>query len=337
METSTNTHPLPLDTDALDALIRRVIPNARGVAALRRLSGGASQETWAFEALLPEGKQRLILRRAPRADYQHETAAGLEIEAAVIKAVGRVGVPVPELQHVLEPDDRLGRGFITAHVEGETIARKILRDVEFAAIRQTLAGEFGQILARIHATERRALPALRSAGAPETLGLFRRGLDTVKPRPVFELALRWLEDNMPAPLRQLHLVHGDFRNGNLIIAPDGVRAVLDWELTHLGDPMEDLGWLCLTPWRFGVIDAPVGGLGRREQLYAGYQAAGGEAIDPKRVRWWEVAGSLRWGINCAEMVALFRDGTDRTVERAMIARRASENQVDLLRLLYCEN
>jgi aminoglycoside phosphotransferase (APT) family kinase protein len=337
VQTSANIRPLPLNTDALDALIRRVVPGAQGVAELRRLSGGASQETWAFSALLPQGGRRLILRRAPRSDYQHETAAGLEVEAAVIDAVARAGVPVPELQHVLVPEDGLGRGFITAHVEGETIARKILRDAVFAAIRPELAFEFGQILARIHATPWQALPALRLADTPETVELFRRGLDRVSPRPVFELAFCWLQDNMPAAIREQRLVHGDFRNGNLIIAPDGVRAVLDWELTHLGDPMEDLGWLCVTPWRFGAIDAPVGGLGQREQLYAGYAAAAGEAVDPSRVRWWEVAGSLRWGINCAEMVALFRDGTDRSVERAMIARRASENEIDLLRLLYCED
>jgi aminoglycoside phosphotransferase (APT) family kinase protein len=301
------------------------------------LSGGASQETWAFAAILPDGRRPLILRRAPRTDYQHETAAGLEVEAAVIDAVGRVGVPVPQLQHVLEPGDGLGRGFITAYVEGETIARKILRDAAFAAIRPVLAFEFGQILARIHATAWHTLPALRLANALETIEIFRRSLDRVGPRPVFELALCWLQDNMPAALKERRLVHGDFRNGNLIIAPDGVRAVLDWELTHLGDPMEDLGWLCVTPWRFGAFDAPVGGLGQRDQLYAGYAAASGEAVDPGRVRWWEVAGSLRWGINCAEMVALFRDGTDRSVERAMIARRASENEIDLLRLLYCED
>ena len=69
-------------------------------------------------------------------------------------------------------------------------------------------------------------------------------------------------------------MHGDFRHGNLIIGPDGVRAVLDWELAHTGDPMEDLGWICVNSWRFGEIDKPVGGFGTREELFAGYEAAG---------------------------------------------------------------
>ena len=104
-----------------------------------------------------------------------------------------------------------------------------------------------------------------------------RGFDW--PRPVFELALRWLRDHDPGPSGEVTLVHGDFRHGNLIIGPDGVRAVLDWELAHLGDPMEDLGWICVNSWRFGEIDKPVGGFGTREELFAGYEAAG-RRVDP---------------------------------------------------------
>ena len=99
------------------------------------------------------------------------------------------------------------------------------------------------------------------------------------PRPVFELALRWLADHDPGPSKEVTLVHGDFRHGNLIIGPDGVRAVLDWELAHLGDPMEDLGWICVNSWRFGEIDKPVGGFGSREELFAGYEE-GGRKVDP---------------------------------------------------------
>jgi aminoglycoside phosphotransferase (APT) family kinase protein len=128
------------------------------------------------------------------------------------------------------------------------------------------------------------------------------------------------------------LVHGDFRNGNLMIGPDGIRALLDWELTHLGDPMEDLAWLCVNSWRFGQIDQPVGGFGNREELYAGYEAAGGR-VDEPRVHFWEVLGSLKWGIMCQMGAADFVSGVDLSVERAAIGRRASETEIDLLRLL----
>ena len=100
-------------------------------------------------------------------------------------------------------------------------------------------------------------------------------------------------------------MHGDFRHGNLIIGPDGIRAVLDWELAHIGDPMEDLGWICVNSWRFGEIDKPVGGFGTREELFAGYEAAG-RRVDPDRVKFWEVMGTLRWGVMCCGMMQRFR-------------------------------
>jgi aminoglycoside phosphotransferase (APT) family kinase protein len=152
------------------------------------------------------------------------------------------------------------------------------------------------------------------------------------PRPVFELALRWLSRNDPGPAQEVTLVHGDFRHGNLIIGPDGVRAVLDWELAHLGDPMEDLGWICVNSWRFGEIDKPVGGFGTREELFAGYED-GGRRVDATRVKFWEVMGTLRWGVMCCGMMRRFRIGPDHSMERAMIGRRASETEIDLLRLL----
>jgi aminoglycoside phosphotransferase (APT) family kinase protein len=153
-----------------------------------------------------------------------------------------------------------------------------------------------------------------------------------QPRPVFELALKWLRDNDPGPSAEITLVHGDFRHGNLIIGADGIRAVLDWELAHLGDPMEDLGWICVNSWRFGEIDKPVGGFGTREELFAGYEATGRRA-DPARVMFWEVMGTLRWGVMCCGMMQRFRTSPERSIERAMIGRRASETEIDLLRLL----
>ncbi len=152
------------------------------------------------------------------------------------------------------------------------------------------------------------------------------------PRPVFALALRWLRERDPGPSREVTLVHGDFRHGNLIIGPDGVRAVLDWELAHIGDPMEDLGWVCVNSWRFGEIDKPAGGFGTREELFAGYEAAG-RRVDPDRVKFWEVMGTLRWGVMCCGMMQRFRIGPEHSIERAMIGRRSSETEIDLLRLL----
>jgi aminoglycoside phosphotransferase (APT) family kinase protein len=309
-------------------------PGATGVTGAVRLSGGASQETWSFDIVHPDGPIGAILRRAPTGfGAAPARAAGLNTEAVLMQRAYGIGVPSPRLLHVLEPQDGLGTGFIMARVEGETIPRKILRDAQFAEVRPKLARQIGGILAGIHGLELSELPPLRSmTPAKEMAELERDHRSFDWPRPVFELALRWLRDHDPGPSRQTTLVQGDFRHGNLIIGPDGVRAVLDWELAHSGDPMEDLGWICVSSWRFGEIDKPVGGLGSREELFAGYEAAG-RRVDPDRVRFWEVMGTLRWGVMCCGMMARFRTTPEQSIERAMIGRRASETEIDLLRLL----
>ena len=309
-------------------------PGASGVTNAIRLSGGASQETWSFDILHRDGAIGAILRRAPPGHGAAPgRAAGLDAEAVLMQLAYDAGLPSPKVLHVLKPADELGSGFIMARIEGETIARKILRDAQFADARPMLARQLGQVIAGIHALPAAKLPDLRRTTSTEEIADLEReyrGFDW--PRPVFELALRWLRDHDPGPPEGLTLVHGDFRHGNLIIGPDGLRAVLDWELAHTGDPMEDLGWICVNSWRFGEIDKPVGGFGSREELFAGYQAAGRRA-DPARVHFWEVMGTLRWGVMCGGMMQRFRSGPDHSMERAMIGRRSSETEIDLLRLL----
>lgn len=321
-------------TEGLSRIAAALAPGATAVTGMSRLSGGASQETWAFLTAGAGPAAELILRRAPGGWRQAEGAAGLETEAAVIRAAGVRGVPVPEVVHVLSEADGVGRGFITRRVAGETIARKILRDAEFAQARTFLARQCGEILARIAQVDVVALPPLNVSPARRQLDeLLRRWRAMKLHKPVFELAFRWLDRRCPADPAEPVLVHGDFRNGNLIVGPDGVRAVLDWEVAHLGDPMEDLAWVCVNSWRFGVLDKPAGGFGSREELFAGYEAAGGARVDAEQVRFWEALGSLRWGIACTGMIATFRSGLDTGVERAMIARRASETEIDLLNLI----
>jgi len=309
-------------------------PGATGVTNAARLSGGASQETWSFDIVHPEGNIGAILRRAPPGyGAAPSRAAGLDAEAILMQLAFDAGVPSPRVLHVLQPQDELGTGFIMQRVEGETIPRKILRDAQFAEARPKLARQVGGILARIHALDTAQLPKLRRMTAAKEIDELERDYHGFGwPRPVFELALRWLRERDPGPSREMTLVHGDFRHGNLMIGPDGVGAVLDWELAHLGDPMEDLGWVCVNSWRFGEIDKPVGGFGTREELFAGYEAAGRRA-DPARVKFWEVMGTLRWGVMCCGMMQRFRIGPEHSIERAMIGRRSSETEIDLLRLL----
>jgi aminoglycoside phosphotransferase (APT) family kinase protein len=319
---------------ALTRCVASWCPGATGVAGAAKLSGGASQETWTFDIVHPDGNIGAILRRAPKGyGAAPSRAVGLENEAILMRLAFEADVPSPRVLHVLRPEDDLGTGFTMQRVEGETIARKILRDEQFATARPLLARQLGTIAAGIHGLPRAKLPVLREMSSTREISDLEneyRGFNW--PRPVFELALRWLRDHDPGPSAEVTLVHGDFRHGNLIIGADGVRAVLDWELAHLGDPMEDLGWVCVNSWRFGEIDKPVGGFGSREELFAGYEAAG-RKVDPARVTFWEVMGTLRWGVMCCGMMQRFRLGPDHSMERAMIGRRASETEIDLLRLL----
>ena len=185
------------------------------------------------------------------------------------------GVPSPRVMHVLTPEDDLGTGFIMQRVEGETIARKILRDEQFAKARPHLARQLGGVLAGIHGLPLDKLPELRSMTATQEIAELERDYRSLTGRGrCSSWRCAGCATTIPVRRDEVTLVHGDFRHGNLIIGADGVRAVLDWELAHLGDPMEDLGWICVNSWRFGEIDKPVGGFGSREELFAGYEAAG---------------------------------------------------------------
>lgn len=316
--------------DALAALAPRLGDGA--LAGAQRLSGGASQETWAFDV----GAKRLILRRAPGggAVQSNSQAIGLETEAALIVAAAHAGAAVPPIAYVCEAKDGLGVGYVMARLEGETIARKILRDDPYANARAALTAQCGVALARIHATSVSSLPALPSADALTQLRHYETIYESFDaPRPMFALAFQYLRAHAPAPIAPA-LIHGDFRLGNLMVDQTGLVAILDWELAHLGDPAEDLGWLCTPSWRFGVLEKPVGGFGELEPLLDAYYAAGGSAaIDSARVRFWTLMGALKWGIMCLIMYRAFESGLDPSVERAAIGRRASETELDLALML----
>ena len=321
----------PLD-EPLDHLARRRL-GGRAAAGLTRLSAGASQEIWRFEVLHDGTSTPYILRRAPGGDRVSESAVGPEVEAKLILAAAAKGVPVPGVPWVLTAEDGLGRGFVMTFVEGETLGGRIVKSPDLADARKILARQCGEIIAKIHTIDPTEFPNLRRATAAELVAQYKEGyLASDWARPVFDLAFRWLEDHCPPAPAHPKLVHGDFRNGNLMIGPDGVRAVLDWEIAMVSDPMADLGWLCTNCWRFGMLDKPVGGFGEREDLWAGYEAQSGLKVNRGHAKFWEVFGSIRWGVMCCGMKESFRS-VDPSVERAVIARRSSENEIDLLRLL----
>jgi len=324
----------------VEAALLRHVPGARRLVRFDRLTGGASQETYRLVVEAGGSERKLALRRAAGGVWSEGEAepgrAGIRTEAELMRLARDAGVPEPEVLAVLEESDGLGEGFVMEWLEGETLGARIVRSESLAEVRPLLARQCGEILARIHAIDVEATGLdrrLRTVSPQEFVEQTWAGYKLLRtPQPMIDYTARWLLDHLPAAPRTA-LVHNDFRNGNIMVGPKGVVAVLDWELAHLGDPMRDLGWICTNSWRFGRRELPVGGFGEYADLFAGYEAESGIRVDSEHVRFWEVFGSFWWAIGCLGMASHFRTGPDRSVERAAIGRRSSECQVDCVNLL----
>ncbi len=304
------------------------------VRGLQRLTGGATKQTWSFDWCLGGRIQPLILQQLPTATARAGGPPKLSAEhdAAVMVAARRGGVPAPVVQYVLQTADGLGAGHVTERVEGQTLGRKVVHDGSLAAARPLLARQCGAALAAIHHLPADGLPFLQTLSPPDELAVYGGLLaDHAVDHPALAFALRWVQQHLPQRW-QPRVVHADFRTGNLIVGADGLRCVLDWEIARIGDPMQDLGVLCMRTWRFGGAGA-VGGFGHREDLYAAYEAAGGGTVDPERVRFWEAFSNLKWAIACVRRgLGPRADGRPANVELCAVGRRMEEPLWDFLAL-----
>jgi aminoglycoside phosphotransferase (APT) family kinase protein len=311
--------------DALARAMRRAGIDG-GLGAPLRLSGGANLESWLFAC----GEDEFVLRRAPSAEWIGARPLSMAEEAALIRAARAAGVPAPEVVIEIEPEDALGIGFIMRRVPGSAEPAAVL------ASPPALAGEIAQAMARIHALDPAAfafLPRLEPAAGVEALAAqFAQGGGD---RPLIALGLAWLRANLPLPA-PLRFVHGDLRVGNVMVDGGHLSAVLDWELGHLGDGHEDLAYGCMTVWRFSRPENPALGLTDVASFAAAYEAAGGEPFDPARFQFWLVYRTVWWALGCLGMGQAWRSGTDRSLERVVVARRAAEQELDLLMLLEAE-
>ena len=321
------------EADSIASALAQVLAPALGevaVEGLRRLSAGANRETWACDAVDAAGdRHELVLQRQrPGAGLPDQNSA----EAAVLRHARAGGVTVAEVVAAGAPPTPVGRDYVVVRrLPGESIARRILRDEPYAGARERFVADCAGELAAIHALDPAPLTDLL-VRVDDPVAAQRVSYERFDdPHPVFELALRWLDERRPEP-QDPRVVHGDFRMGNLLVDENGLSGVLDWELCHLGDPAVDLGWLVARPWRFGG-DGEVGGMGSRAELLDRYEAAGGRALSLDELRWWEVVATLRWGVACLFMVDDHRRGRTRSVELATIGRRVVEVEYDLLLLL----
>ncbi|HEU4363145.1 MAG TPA: phosphotransferase family protein [Mycobacterium sp.] len=303
------------------------------IERLRRLTGGASRATWAFDAVTAAGRRALILRTGP----PDEIHAGMELEARAQAAARATGAPVPDILVADNSPAALGNPFlICAEISGETVVRRIDRALDDAG-RARLLVQCAQALAAIHQAEPGDLTHSglddqdQLAGCRSQLDAYFDSRDDTS--ATFERAFRWLAVRRPAAI-PARLVHGDFRMGNLIVDGSDLAAVLDWEMVHLGDVCEDLAWFCLRAWRFGApAERGAGGLGSIESFLAAYEQASQTTVDRARFGWWLVLGTLRWGVICRYQAQRHLTGQSRSVELATIGRRVAETEWDLLDLL----
>ena len=300
---------------------------------LQQLSGGASMESWAFDY----GDLEIVLRRLPdgiadnEADAATVAAISLDAQADLIELAREANVTAPEVLAKLRSEDNIGQGFLMVRATGETLPHKILGNPDFETAVSRLTEQCAAELAAIHLINIATLPKeIQSVNASNLLTPQEQAYRDLKVEiPAYDYAFRWLEDNIPA-LEDPKLLHADFRMGNLMINADGISAVLDWELAHLGDPMEDLSYLCTPSWRFGHYEKEAGGFDNAENLIAAYETASDTVVDRERFNWWLIYNTLWWGVACLRMGHSYRDGTVHVLERTIIGRRASEVEIDLL-------
>lgn len=294
---------------------------------------GGSNRTVLFDVVQGATRRRLVFRQETYSLPSTPFIAP-SMQFRLLQLVHRAGIPVPEPIFEFDGADSLERAYVVGFVDGETLPRRLLDAPEFGLARERFCAQAGELLARLHAIDPADAGFL--AGTPDSrdpLAAILARLDAWgEAHPALELAVRWLERHRPSAAPRC-LLHGDFRTGNIMLGPEGIRAVLDWECCHLGAPAEDLAWLCLRSFRFGHVERPVGGFGQRPAFYSAYAAVSGRAVDPDEVYWWEIFGFLRWAHHNVMQMYGHVSGERRSTAFAACGRNTALIEYELLMTL----
>jgi aminoglycoside phosphotransferase (APT) family kinase protein len=297
---------MPSLEESLASYLKLKLPDAAEVRVdqLEQISGGASRQTYRFRLSYREHsvarERRLILRRDPAASL---IDTDRKIEFAAYKAFFGSAVPVPEVLWLEDDPRHLGSPFfISVEMTGyQTSPARILME-PYAAHHQKLAEQKWSILGKIASADPRELGLAGTMEWVEPNACWKRELDywervldsdELIPQPIIRAAIRWLRRNPPPPAQKVSVVHGDYRTGNFLFDEDGrVHGILDWEMSHLGDPLEDLGWSLNRVWCWAHDDRR-GGLIDRASAIAIWQKASGLKADAAALHWWELFASVK--------------------------------------------
>jgi len=261
-----------------------------------RIPGGASRETWRFVAGSGGEQHGIIVRIDPETSLIDTDRA---LEHAAIDAAYRAGIPAPEPLYLEEDASFIGRPFsIMAEVAGCSASAESLPPEHLEKIGEQKWRWLGRIAAldpaELGLESVMTLPDPQACAMEQVdywAGVIRD--DEIHPNPIAEAAVRWLRRNPPPPPQKLSLVHGDYRTGNFLFSPDGeIRAILDWEMAHIGDPLEDLAWSLDPLWSFNQPQL-AGQLIPHREAIAHWEAASGLKVDPHAFRWWRVFASVK--------------------------------------------
>jgi aminoglycoside phosphotransferase (APT) family kinase protein len=303
--------------DLLRAYLASQIPGASDLAVsnIARIPGGASRETWSFDARWSENgtaiERSYIARRDPPASLLDSNN---DLEFELYTALAETEVPAPRVHWIEREGKAIERPFyIMERLPGATDARTLATSPDYADVRLEIARQKATVLARIHALDIAQVPSLDLPAAGESPAMheierWERTMrsDTLEPQPVLEFAFSWLKRHVPPPPESLALVHGDYRTGNFLYDKERITGILDWEMAHAGDPVEDIGWVVMKSWRWAGDDR-VGGLCERADFVRMYQEAGGVKVDPATLKFWEVFSNVKFAI-------IFITGTKAIVE-----------------------
>ncbi|MBC5809512.1 MAG: phosphotransferase family protein [Candidatus Eremiobacteraeota bacterium] len=339
MNPATPNNALDAVRDGIERFLFAETKRAARVERLRMLAGGASQESWGFDAAFGDGERLALVMRRDMGGVLTLLTLPRDVEFAVLSAAYDAGVIVA--RPYFRPAQIAGKpAFFVAFVEGETVGRRIVADPAIAAMRSVLVRQLAEALAAIHRLDYRG-PALARFVPPNDgstpfgreLARLYAELDSIEEaHPALELVLRYLTLHAPPPGETVFL-HGDFRMGNVIVGASGLRAVLDWEFAHAGDPHEELAWFCVRAWRFGNDALEAGGIASREEWLAAYEIASGRRLDRERIAAYEIMGNVRWAIGALMQARRHLSGQETSIELASLGRVAAEMESEALRMV----